>query len=127
MKVVYPVVFKNEDDGIVVYVPAFDCGTQGDNYLNAIEMARDVIALMAIDYEDDGKKLPVADFNIEAKEGEKIALIDVDLLAYRKKYDNKAVRKNVTIPNWLNVEAERMNVNFSKVLTEALQSKLKIK
>ncbi|MDO5388186.1 MAG: HicB family protein [Clostridia bacterium] len=124
MKLVYPVVMKKVSDGILVYVPAFDCNTEGKDYAEAIDMARDVISLMAMDYEDDGKELPKADFDIKVREGELVTLIDVDLIAYRKKYDNKSVRKNCTIPNWLNMEAERQHINFSAVLQEALQEKL---
>lgn len=38
--------------------------------------------------------------------------------------DNKTVRRNVTIPNWLNQEAEKAHINVSKVLQEALMSRL---
>jgi hypothetical protein len=53
--------------------------------LEAIDMARDAISLMAIDYEDDGKALPKADFDIKADDGQIIALVDVDLLTYIQK------------------------------------------
>ncbi len=128
MKLVYPVIMTNTGKDILVYVPAFNCNTQGKDYPEAIEMARDVISLMAIDYEDDGKELPKADLNIKASnDNDVVSLVDVDLLAYRKKYDNKAVRKNCTIPHWLNAEAERHGINFSAVLQEALQKKLMTK
>lgn len=127
MKLVYPVTMKKTKVGILVYIPDFDCNTQGKDYQEAIEMARDAISLVAIDYEDDGKKLPAPSFDIKPKDDEIITLVDVDLIAYRKKYDNKAIRKNCTIPNWLNVEAERQHINFSAVLQEALQEKLAIK
>lgn len=127
MNLVYPVILKKFDDGILVKIPAFDCSTQGEDYADAVFMARDAISAVAISYENDGRKLPEPDFGIKAEEeDEVIALVDVDLLAYRRKYDNKAVRKNCTIPNWLNVEAERHNINFSAVLQEALQEKLKM-
>ena len=124
MKLVYPVVMKVKKDGILVYVPAFDCNTQGKDFAEALEMSRDCISLMAITYEDDGKELPEPDFTVKSGTDEIVSLVDVDLLAYRKKYDNKSVRKNCTIPNWLNVEAEGHNINFSAVLQEALQEKL---
>ncbi|MCC8096970.1 MAG: type II toxin-antitoxin system HicB family antitoxin [Eubacterium sp.] len=126
MKLVYPVILSKGDFGLLVHVPAFDCDTQGKDYINAIDMARDVISLMAVTYEDMGRELPKADFDIKAEDGEMVTLIDVDLTAYRKKYDNKSVRKNCTIPNWLNIEAEREGLNFSSVLQEALKEKLAI-
>ena len=48
----------------------------------------------------------------------------MDLSEYRRKTDNKMVKKNCTIPNYLNVEAEKRGINFSRVLQEALQEKL---
>ena len=47
------------------------------------------------------------------------------MLAYMKKYHSKKVRKNVTIPEYLNTLAEEKHLNFSQVLTEALELKLK--
>lgn len=51
-------------------------------------------------------------------------MVDVDLIAYRRMMDNKTVRRNVTLPNWLNQEAEMAHINVSKVLQEALMAKL---
>ena len=50
--------------------------------------------------------------------------MDIDFVEYRRKADNKTVRRNVTLPNWLNQEAEKAHLNVSKVLQEALMSKL---
>lgn len=55
-----------------------------------------------------------------------VSLVDVDFTKYRKKVDNKMVRKNVTIPNWLNKAAEKEKINVSKVLQEALMEKIGI-
>ena len=41
--------------------------------------------------------------------------------AYAARYGSKAVRKNLTIPAWLNTRAEAKNINFSQVLQEALE------
>ena len=53
-----------------------------------------------------------------------LSLVDVDLTSYRKMLDNRTVRRNVTLPNWLNQEAEKAHVNVSKVLQEALMARL---
>lgn len=53
-----------------------------------------------------------------------VSLVDVDLTAYRRMLDNKTVRRNVTLPNWLNQEAEKSHINVSKVLQEALMARL---
>jgi hypothetical protein len=39
---------------------------------------------------------------------------------YTEKYGDKAVRKNLTVPAWLNTFGETNNINFSKVLQKAL-------
>ena len=51
-------------------------------------------------------------------------MVDVDFAEYRKKMDNRMVRRNVTLPNWLNLEADRLHLNVSKVLQEALAEKV---
>ena len=55
-----------------------------------------------------------------------LTYIDVDFIEYRRRHDNKTVRRNVTLPNWLNIEAEKAHLNVSKVLQEALKEKLQV-
>ena len=55
-----------------------------------------------------------------------MTLVDIDFMIYRRKLDNKSVRRNVTIPNWLNQEAEEAHLNVSRVLQEALMAKLDV-
>ena len=50
--------------------------------------------------------------------------MDVELEGYRSRLNNKAVKKNCTIPFWLNEAAEKEDINYSKVLQEALMQKL---
>ena len=51
-------------------------------------------------------------------------MVDIDFSEYRKRHNNRMVKKNCTIPYYLNVEAEKEGINFSKLLQEALQKKL---
>ncbi|MFR1358181.1 MAG: hypothetical protein ACLSBB_13200 [Ruthenibacterium lactatiformans] len=53
-----------------------------------------------------------------------VSLVDVDFEEYRRKNDNKMVRRNVTIPNWMDREAAREKINVSGVLREALAERL---
>lgn len=125
MVVVYPVILKEDDGEYVVRIPDFHTVTEGKDLADAIYMARDAIGLLGIDYEDDGKELPVpngTEYNIE--EGERITLVDVNLTEYRKRHDNRMVKKNCTIPYYLNIEAEKQGINFSRVLQEALITKM---
>ncbi|WP_110955725.1 type II toxin-antitoxin system HicB family antitoxin [Anaerosinus massiliensis] len=122
MKAVYPIVITKYDNDYVVYVPDFDINTQGDSVVNAIEMARDAIGVTGCYWEDEKKELPNATTieSIEHKENDIVTLVDIDFSEYRRKNDMRMVRKNVTIPSWLNEEAENANINFSQVLQAAL-------
>ena len=53
-----------------------------------------------------------------------ISYVDIDFKVYRDRVDNRTVRRNVTLPNWLNREAEKAQINVSRVLQEALMAKL---
>lgn len=121
MKEVYPIIISKQEDGYYVSIPDFDISTQGESVADSIAMARDAIGLMGIDMQDDGKKLPVANSKTyEVNKGDIVTLVDIDFSEYRRKVDNRAVKKNCTIPYWLSVEAEKADINYSRVLQEAL-------
>lgn len=125
MTVVYPVYLIPDEPGYLVNVPDIGYTTEGYDLAEAITMARDLIGTMCIDFEDEGKPIPqpnTADYAPE--EGTIKTLVDVDLAAYRRSLDNKMVKKNCTIPNYLAAAAERANINFSKTLQEAIAQKL---
>ncbi len=128
MKKAYPVVMTQGKEFVVVFIPDFNINTQGKDIPDAIEMARDAIGLMGIDMQDEGEALPnassLANVQAEAPSGGIVSLVDVDFAEYRRKNDMRAVKKNCTIPSWLNFEAERAGVNFSAVLQAALKKEL---
>ena len=130
MKNAYPIVMTQGKEFIVVFIPDFNINTQGKDIPDAIEMARDAIGLMGIDMQDDGEELPkastVAEVQAEAPAGGIVSLVDVDFAEYRRKNDMRTVKKNCTIPSWLNFEAERAGVNFSAVLQAALKAELNL-
>lgn len=120
-RIVYPIIISEETDGLYVSIPDFEMATQGENIADAIMMARDAIGLMGIDMQDEGKELPIPNSKeFETKEGDIVTLVDVDFAEYRKSVDNRAVKKNCTIPYWLSVEAEKVGINYSRILQEAL-------
>jgi len=130
MKKAYPVVMTQGEKFVVVFVPDFNINTQGVDIPDAIEMSRDAIGIMGIDMQDDGEALPeasnFADVQANAPAGGIVSLVDVDFAEYRRKNDMRTVKKNCTIPSWLNFEAEQAGVNFSAVLQTALKAELKI-
>ena len=129
MKAAYPIVMSQGAEYIIVYVPDFDINTQGTDYADAIEMARDAIGLMGIDMEDEKEQIPCpSDMSAISKEHAEdiITLVDVDFADYRRKNDLRTVRRNVSLPSWLNAEAEKAGVNVSAILQAALKQELKI-
>ena len=122
MRNAYPVVLSEDKDGVLVTIPDFNIDTQGSDVVDAICMARDAIGLMGIDFEDDGKTIPDPGTTNQEKEFDTdiITLVDVDFIEYRKKADNRSVKKNCTIPYWLSVKADKENINYSRVLQDAL-------
>ena len=122
-KVAYPVILKPDQEGYYVEIPDFDIATEGDTIAEAMEMARDAIGLMGIDMEAEKKSLPEPNSkaqNVEA--GDTVTLVDVDFTEYRKRVDNKAVKKNCTIPYWMSVEADKAGINYSRVLQDAISN-----
>lgn len=77
-----------------------------------------------LDELEDGNIAPAASSaeSLQIRPGEFVNLLVLDMDAYAEKYGSKAVRKNLTIPAWLNTFAEKNQVNFSQVLTDALTS-----
>ena len=128
MKQAYPVLIAQHGAVFLVYIPDMDIYTEGISIVDAIEMARDAIGLKGIDLEDDGIELPIPSTSEEALRKAKKDTEDFDYSTgeYRRKHENKTVRRNVTLPNWLNIEAEKARINVSKVLQEALKEKLQV-
>lgn len=136
MKKVYPVIFTEVSDDILIEVPDLEILTEGKNLSDAIEMARDAIGITGISMQDHGEEIPkpsnMSEIKIEKGaffgEGKAyVSLVDIDFDIYRRRLDNKAVRRNVTLPNWLNREAEKAHINVSRLLQEALMDKLGVK
>lgn len=127
MKKAYPVIFTAaKEGGFSSYVPDFDINSQGEDLTEAIENARDAIGIIGIDMEDDGKSLPEPSKNVQHEAGEIVSFVDVDFTEYRRQNDMRTVRRNVSLPSWLNVEAERAGLNVSSVLQNALRQELGI-
>lgn len=128
MKLVYPVIISKEksDKYYDVYIPDLETNTEGETIADAIEMARDAIGLKCLCFEEMKQAIPAAsDFNkISHSENEFVSLVDVDFDEYKKKNSTKVVRRNVTIPSWINYEAEKSGINVSAVLANALKQEL---
>lgn len=127
MRKAYQIILTPDENGYIVFVPDFDSGTQGKNLADAMYMARDLIGIMGITLQDMGKDIPEPGIaECTSEENEIVTYVDVDFEEYRKKNDNKKVKKTLTIPSWLNEQAEHAHINFSRTLEEALKDKLEV-
>ena len=127
-KYVYPAVFTSEEKGYSINFPDLEgCFTCGDDLQDGLEMARDALALVLYGYEKEKKIIPkpTERNEIKVEEGEFVNYVMCDTMEYRKRFNNKAVKKTLTLPEWLNEEAMALGINFSQVLQEALLTKLK--
>lgn len=128
-RISYPAVFHEDNNSYWVEFPDLEgCLTSGDTVELAFENAKEALGL----YLDKGGDIYERVINkpSSVKEvcvqnpGSIVMLIEYDSLEYAKKYKNKAVKKTLSIPEWLNDLAIRENVNFSAVLQEALVKKI---
>ena len=125
---VYPVVFSKEDDGtFCVYAPDFlGCVTEADDYADGIDKIRDGICGMLYALERDKKTAPEPSEpgEVELEAGDVVALVDVDLLDYKRRIGSKAVRRTISIPEYLDEMATRAGVSLSQITQDALRSML---
>lgn len=127
-KLFYPAIFhKAEEGGFWISFPDIpECMTQGDDMQQAYEMAVDALGLAITSREEDGQEIPSPSepYQIVLDSDSFCAVIEFDMLAYKKRTNSKAVKKTLSIPEWLNEEATALGVNFSQVLQEALIQKI---
>lgn len=129
MKYAYPAIFTKDEAGYSVEFPdVAGCYTSGETLPEAVEMAADALCLMLYDMEEDGEELPTATAfgEIHVGEGQVVSIVACDTLEYRKLYDNKEIKKTLSVPAWLNTLAERQGVNFSQVLQSALKQAVNV-
>jgi predicted RNase H-like HicB family nuclease len=131
MYYVYPALFKpNPNGGYIVTVPdAVGCVTGGKTLNEALGMVKDALSVYMCSAEDHSDPIPEPskpnDIVTDTPEAF-VTLIEIDTVRYRAETDNKAVRKNVSLPAWLNFKAEQAHINCSQVLQEALRERLNL-
>ena len=139
MNYVYPAVFYEEEGKISVVFPDWgNLATFVDNVADAMRMAQDACGLHLFTALRDGDPLPapsslgeinpaaiLKDFEMEsATESAFVNMVLVDMTEYARQHSDKAVKKTLSIPMWLNTLCEEKSINFSKVLQDALLTKV---
>lgn len=125
----YPAVFHEAEEGgfWVTFPDIPECMTQGDDLQMAYEMAVDALGLSLSSMEDAKEPIPKASTidQVSCEDGI-LMIVEFDMMAYRRKHSARAVKKTLSIPEWLNEAAMKENINFSQILQEALMAKLKL-
>lgn len=126
MKLIYPACFYPDEErkgAYAVVVPDLPgCVSGGDTLADAILMATDAASGWVLDELEDGKPAPDASpmESVTPDSGGFVNMLVLDMDTYAQKYGKKAVRKNLTIPAWLNTFAEINHINFSQILQDSL-------
>ncbi len=127
-KCFYPAIFHEEDGSYWVEFPGLDgCFSQGETFEEAYEMATEALGLH-LEVEENMFEYPKAGIvdNSALDEHSCIVMVEFDEVEYLKRNGKQSVKKTLTIPEWLNVAAERENINFSQTLQNALLEQLQI-
>ena len=123
----YPACFIKEDSGYSIIFPDLDIATCGDTLDDAFSMAVDCLAGFLYSANLDGEHISpdkvMQELDVTSDEAF-VNIVTVDVAEYAKSHFTKSVRKNLTIPSWLNDAAIKQNINFSQVLQEALLTKI---
>lgn len=131
MNYIYPAVFYLEDDNrfSVIFPDLNDLATYGDNLADAFAMAQEACGQYLFTALRDGEPIPSATPLDAVKKDDDAAFVNlvcVNLDEYARAYDDKAVKKTLSIPAWLNTACENYGINYSKVLKDALIAKLQV-
>lgn len=125
---IYVAVFTKENNYYNVSFPDLPgCYTYGANIEEAYSMAKEALELHLYGMEEDGDEIPlptVAEFIKVNDNYSFITLIEAYMPLVRNQMLNKAVKKTLTIPKWLNDLAEQHNINFSQLLQDSLKNYL---
>lgn len=120
---VFPIIITEDDENTdypyFVEIPDIDGMTEGNSVADAMEMAKDYIGTYSLE-----EQLPESNTKLPKVKGNAIVtLVTVNISEYKRKNDNKVIKKTITIPNYLNELGKKNGINFSEVMTSALKEK----
>ena len=128
-KYIYPCVVYEEDG--IYYADFRDfngCFTDGESLEELTINAKNVLEGTLFTLLKNNLEIPEPTMKkIELKGNEFLVYVDVWLTPIINKIKNQTVKKTLTIPKWLNDEAEKRSVNFSSLLQTALKQYLDIR
>lgn len=132
MNLIYPVVFTQTNDKkstVLVYIPDFDGSTQGYGMNEAFIMAKDYIGNALYDKNDYPKATDLANINIKdtpfyIEDKTTLAFVEFNIDEFRLLNKSKNVRRNITLPQWLDDMASKAKINVSAITQKALKQEL---
>jgi len=126
---VYPAYFYYDSDGISIEFPDLPgCLPCAFNSEEAFTNAKEALGLHLYGMEQDDDEIPAPTpvNGLKPEEGGIVTMIEVFMPSVREKLNNRFVKKTLSIPAWLNTQAEEAGVNFSGILQNALKQELNI-
>lgn len=123
---IYPAIFHEENGYWVEWPDLEGCNTCGETLEETMELAQEAMGLYLASLIEDSNNLPHASNlkDISQPEDGIVSYVTTDVSQYVR--NTKAVKKTLSIPQWLSEAAERENISLSKVLQEGLRQKLEI-
>lgn len=121
----YPAIFHDEENGYWVEFPDLPgCLSEGEDAAQALSQASCALGGYLCSLLDRDMELPRPGRiqSLHAEGDDFVSMVAADPLAFKQR--TKAVKKTLTIPQWLNDEAEKRHINFSSVLQQALLAQI---
>ena len=127
-KLFYPAVFHKAEEGVfwISFPDIPECLTEGDDMQEAYEMAVEALGLVLTGRAEEKEEIPKpTEIDQISVDNGVLVIVEFDMMEYQRKHNSRAVKKTLSIPEWLNDAAIKAGVNFSQVLQEALMEKVK--
>ncbi|MDP4120200.1 MAG: type II toxin-antitoxin system HicB family antitoxin [Bacillota bacterium] len=125
----FPAILHYADDGISIEFPDLPgCIPCAETTDEAVKNAKEALGLHLFGMEQDKENIPEASTveSLTLKSNEIPLLVEIFMPSVRERLNNRFIKKTLSIPSWLNVEAEKAGINFSGVLQNALKEQLHI-
>ncbi|WP_215507630.1 type II toxin-antitoxin system HicB family antitoxin [Peptoniphilus sp. EMRHCC_23] len=123
---IFPAIISfSEDEGIydIIFPDISNGFTFAESEDEIMESAKEVLELCLYDLEENGNEIPSpTSFSSLLNKGLSVVLVEVWMPLVRDKFQNKSVKKTLTIPKWLNDAAQEYNINFSQLLQTAIKN-----
>lgn len=118
MNFIYPCIVHKEENGYWSEFPDIDgCFSDGDTLSEIMEHSKEALQGMLLTYMSMNKEIPnpTEITEIPISQDEFTTYIDCSILS-----KTNLIKKTLTIPEWVNIIGIEKELNFSKILTDAI-------